>query len=192
MKSKWTNFDRDAPAVCYLRITTWVGTTVFGAEHWYGRLISGPRKDWKDHSNEVEVEHVLTADEAKRLNEGDEFSTYEAGGTSTRFFHKEDLIAEAVECYRAHFPRAKLLIEGDPTTLEPQLILDGPFDLAVKINSIVDECNVLGWWDHGNDDACEVLCEQWRQIWRNEIQTLAKKGRGQKGEGSKGRRAKRA
>lgn len=178
MKSKWDNFHHDTPAACFLRITTWVGTSAVGAEHWYGRFIYWSR-------NEIEVEHVLTADEAKRLNDGDGYNTYEAGDTSTRFFDREDLIAAAVECYRTHFPEAKLLIEGDPTTVQPQLILDGPFDLAVKINSIVDECNILGWWDAGEEaeQECEKLCEEWRQIWRNEVQTLDK-GRGQNREGS--------
>jgi hypothetical protein len=157
--------NRETPAICYLRITSWAGR-VSGAEHWYGKL-SGP------HKHEHEVQYTLTQAEADRLNV--DGLDYAAGEESRRFCSKEALIEVALACWQQHFPEARLLIEGNASTIEPQPVLAGPPDIAARINQLWRECEELGWWD-GDEAACEACkarSDEWKHIWKTEIEPLA-------------------
>jgi hypothetical protein len=155
--------------VCYLRINTWVGSSVCCAEHWYGKLICGPRGD----SKEIEVEYVLNKEEAKRLEDDDPCPThpYKAGETSHRFLSKAALLKAAAACWKTHFPSARFLIEGDPSASEPQWIISGPEDVKERVNALFAECERLNWWD-GDSKQVARLCNDWMRIWKREIEKV--------------------
>ena len=162
--------------VCYLRINTWVGSSVCCAEHWYGKLVCGPQD-----AREIEVQYILTREDAKRLEEGDPCPTnpYKAGETSSRFFSKAALLKAAIACWKTHFPNARFLIEGDPSTIEPQWILDGPEDVRVRVNALFEECERLGWWDGPDEEQVRRLSNQWEGIWKRSIQKTSKSKEGE-------------
>jgi hypothetical protein len=158
----------DTPAVCYLRITTWAGSRVCSAQHWYGTLSCGPRP-----RGEHDVQYILSQADADRLNNSD--GDYRAGEESGRFFSKDALIEAALACWQQHFPKARLLIEGTADTLEPQPVLAGSPDIAARINQLWRECEELGWWDGDASagEACEARSDVWLGIWKTEIEPLA-------------------
>lgn len=163
MQKKLPVVDTRTPNVVYLRGTTWVGSSVCCAEHWYGRFA------WQK-TRDVDVEHELTQEEADRLNVGDDWATYKPGDMSTRFFSLESMIDAARATWKLHFPEAKLLILGDPGTHEPQQVIDGPSRLMALITTLWQECEELGWWDGGHEPECEVLYEEWKRIWHAEVE----------------------
>jgi hypothetical protein len=148
------------PHVCYLRISTFVGSCVWCATHWYGKLICGKKK--------IDVLCTLTQEAADRFNQADPSTNpYRAGETTGRFPSKIALITAAMIQWQQ--TGARFLIQGDPATWEPQWVLAGPEDVRTRINAIFAECEQLGWWGK-NADKVGRLSNKWEQIWKKEVQ----------------------
>ena len=159
------------PAVCYLRMATWVDSSVAYAEHYYGRLACGDNR-----KTDVEVKHPLSAAEAERLNDTDGYTMhpYKAGELSARFFSREQLVTAAKACYRECFPSAILLIDGDSCVYDPQEVLDGPPDLVSRMNRIWQECEKLDFWEiAGNSERVNELFAEWHYLWLEHLQARA-------------------
>jgi len=150
--------------VVYLTLTTWTESScVAWAEHWYGRL----KQRRSGHERCHEVDYVLTAKDAKSLNEGDPTAPpYKAGERSGRFFSREAVIKAALECWQEHWPEADILILGDPLTLDPQEVLAGPEPLKSDINAIVEWCHSTGYYDAMQlNDEHKALRRDWLLLW---------------------------
>ncbi len=85
----------------------------------------------------IELSYEMTQADADEMNRQDgpyddpeEIASgyhgcYSAGDMSTRFLSKESLPEAALACWQTHFPKASVLIEGEPCVIEPQPILVG-------------------------------------------------------------------
>lgn len=151
--------------VVYCKISSWVGR-VFGAEHYYVDLQRGRYPD----RVEEKVYHKLTQSEADRLNrrriQDPEYPepTWEAGEEVGYFFSKERAVRGAVAAYKAKFPGAVILVEGDIGTYEPQLILDGPSETMEAINKLVERAEAIDWWED-DEEAMQIINDEWKEIW---------------------------
>ena len=63
-------------------------------------------------------------------------------------------------CWQTHYPAGRVLIEGEVRVIEPQPILAGPAEIMERINTLHAECEALGWWEDGNDDACDERVDE--------------------------------
>lgn len=151
--------------VVYLTLTTWTESCITWAEHWYGRLKQ--RKD--GHERNLEVDRILTAKDAKQLNESEHDPTappYKAGERTGRFFSRDAVIKAALECWQEHWPKADILILGDPLTLDPQEVLVGPEPLKTKINEIVHLCHTTNYYHAVQlSDEHKALRRRWLDLW---------------------------
>ncbi len=146
--------------IVFCTVTTWVGSSVCYAEHFYARLRRRSRKG----PEEIDLEYRVNSEEAKKLNEDDTLGTsaeYKAGETSERFFCLSKIKRVAAREYKKLMPGSELLILGASTTMEPQEILGGPPGLRRPANVIFRRCERLGWWDKGNDTTVQGLSDKW-------------------------------
>jgi len=157
--------------VVYLTLTTWAESScVTWAEHWYGML----KQRQNGHTRYREVSYVLTAKDAKRLNESDSTAPpYKTGEQSERFFSRDAVIKAALECWQKHWPKADILILGDLHILDPQEILAGPEPLKSDINAIVERCHSTGYYDTlQHNDEHKVLRRDWLLLWEEKHANL--------------------
>ena len=139
--------------ICFLKITSWVGTTAIGAKHYYGRLTFG--------KEQYEVRKRLSRAEAKELNEEDDSPRcYKVGGLSGRFVDRQELIDIATIKYKQVFPDALALCLGESYRLEPQEILDGPPDYKEKVNFWYKKAESIDWWER-NEKEMDKLVKEW-------------------------------
>jgi hypothetical protein len=91
----------------HLTISTWAGVSI-GAAHYYGRIHQPDTRRSKTYPmspdeerlyGDVEVEHALTADEARALTAKDDYH-WEAGTPTRRFDTKEHVMATAIAQWR--------------------------------------------------------------------------------------------
>lgn len=98
----------DHHVVC-LEIQSWRGIS-FNATHYYGKLRSYASNGQFTHAD---VEQVMTAEVAARLNKKDDTNgLYEAGDTTGRFDTRAAVIEAAVAQWRKSFPQGLILVEG--------------------------------------------------------------------------------
>ena len=76
-------------------------------------------------------------------------------------------------CWQTHYPAGRVLIEGEVRVIEPQPILAGPAEIMERKNTLHAECEALGWWADGNDDACDERVDEWMRIWNYQVEPLA-------------------
>jgi hypothetical protein len=138
-------------------------------EHYYARFhfhVEGDmeerfgRIDLKRH--EIDVEYTINAEEAERLNEGDEWNTYKAGDMSFRFLSHDKMMEKAREQWLLAAPHGKVLLSGDMCCCGPVEILEGPDDLKRIGNTLWRE------WEQSehDDDYCIALEKQWEALFK--------------------------
>jgi len=145
-------------APIFLSITTWAGTMALGI-HWYGRF-----EFREDHQKkEKQIQHKLTAYEARELSEPD--FKYKKGDTTTRFFSREQLLEKAKKEFKVKFPDRKVLLVGESSTLDPQEMLVGPTMLKAKANELHCKFELLGGWDKPeNEKKAEKIFKDWEKL----------------------------
>jgi hypothetical protein len=154
--------------VVYCKISSWVGR-VQSAEHYYVDLSCGRYSD-SDRVDRV-VRHNLTQSEADRLNRRDGISrkeldiqtAWEAGEEVGYFFSRERAVRGAIAAYKELSPDAILLVEGNISTYEPQLILDGPPEARKALNELYERAEANDWWE-GDEEAMQAIMDDWREI----------------------------
>jgi len=150
--------------IVFLTITTWVGTCVIGADHYYGRLrpLNG--------NQSFDVSYKLSKEDAKNLNRGIKPENvksigYKEGDESERFRSRKKLIAEAKKQFKKRFPKAKVLVLGDRGIIEPQEILVGPREFKSKINRLAKEYDKLDWDIDEDQPKIRKLEGEWQELW---------------------------
>jgi len=104
----------------FLSITTWAGT--FGM-HYYGSF-------WYNGKREDDVRWIPPEKHRKMLNEleYEKFSKLKKGEDTIKFLREYDLIEEAKKQWKKRFPKAEILIKGNPMSvhddIDESLILD--------------------------------------------------------------------
>jgi hypothetical protein len=115
--------------ITYLEIGCWKG---FGGEHYWGQV------KYKDHTIKGwDVEHPLSAKEAKYLNKKDEtsgFSRHKPGEMSERFETREELVAFTAKEVKKRHPESVLVV-GSVCSASPHEIVMAPerFKSRVKV-----------------------------------------------------------
>jgi hypothetical protein len=149
--------------IIFLEITSYRGGFGSGAEHYYGTF-----RPVDDYEIEVCLRKKMSVRDAAHLTRKDSYGfVYKAGESTKRFEDKEDLIKLGASVYKAHFPDAVILVCGDRSTLQPQLVLAcEDTGLMEKINGWYHECERLGWWNDGNNYQVGAICKEWRAVWK--------------------------
>ena len=159
--------------VAYCSITTWVGTSALGAQHYYGRIVFSDVSENLSYilSESDAIEHNKKA----RDNGRSHFEYVSPGESSESFYTKDDVRKEAIKCFLAgempdHWDGKKLslkgalfLIEGSPMVAQPQLILACIPGLEVETKALND-LFLAGkgwWWDTGFNKALDSLSNRW-------------------------------
>lgn len=144
----------------YLEVSSWVGTSAIGAQHYYGWLRSGDQEE--------QVKRVLTEAEAARLNKAerrmgrDEYAIWKPGDECPAFLDKEPLIAAAMASWKTLYPHADILVLGQRVVAEPQRILAGPKDVMDRVNDWYDEME----WNEYDPHALQDIGDDFREYWR--------------------------
>jgi len=152
--------------VATLQISTYVGTSI-GAFHYYGRLYFG--SEYEGH----ELEYKLSVSQAKALNKNDydfgrEYATpTKPGEMDGRFDTEEHIRLEAIAQWKAIYPEAIILVEGDHMHHGVQdRVLDGPKKLVSSLQKLVDRQNELGGGYYDNNEknwkSLDALSKKWR------------------------------
>ncbi len=139
----------------YLQITTWKGTLVWYAAHYYGCLRFGDER--------VDLQDKLTEAGAKRFNkaERDSLYKYKAGDETDRFSDEEKLIKSAIELFKKDDHGYEILLKGDNSYCDPKKVLAGSPEIMVEANKLFDQYEENGGWDCINKQKIERICEQW-------------------------------
>jgi len=131
----------------FLEITSWAFS--LGGEHFTGRIV-GYRDGKYSDFDAVQVQHKLTAKEAKALNKKDGargFSLHKPGHESDRFETPDQLRRSAIAIYKREFPHAKALMEGRGAVANAQRCIDGPQDFMEAVNLIVEQQKACGGYE---------------------------------------------
>jgi len=159
--------------IVYCEISTYIGTSVAWAEHWYGTLVAGSAGTKRGLPNRVELKQALTGTGAERMtrreNDG---TTWEVGEETNKFFFEDHVKSVAIEKYKLLFPGATILVDGRHGVCDPQPILDGPLDIVRTANRFVQRAHEVGWWE-GDEDAMQVICDEWDDFWEDVKCTLS-------------------
>jgi hypothetical protein len=144
--------------IVYLYITTWKGSCVGWAKHYYGSL-------WHN-GKRTEVSIPMTVSDAKNLNKEDDYNYYKRGDMLSRFENKEQLIRAAIKLYKKLYPETDLLIEGSSATLDPQKVLVGPLKLKNKLNDLYKQFEAYNGWGCNPEDepAVSRISNQWEEL----------------------------
>lgn len=147
--------------IVYLRIYSYRGLSI-GASHYYAELKGYDGNDLIVHN----LEKTLTPHEAAKLNDGSEYGLlYKAGQKYNGFNSEEELIKLAMDCFKTTFPDARILIRGDGVYYEPQKVLwCERQEVIAEVDSMIAECEKLGWFDNGNTKAVDKICDQWGRL----------------------------
>src|ERR1700682_5889941 len=111
---------KESIKIVWLQISSWVGSSVWYAEHYYGRLISGSYAD--KNRTEEQVQKPMTASEARERNKenhrkGDSWK-FKKGDMTGQFISEQDVVDAAVEMWKEKFPDGQVLIRGFAGTLD--------------------------------------------------------------------------
>jgi len=128
----------------YLEITTWKGTFVWYADHYYGSLRFGDER--------IDVNCKPTG--------GDE---------PCGFTDEEKLVKSATELFKQDSHGYEILIKGSSHVCFPQKILVGPSEIKAEANGLYNQyVNHEGGWNH----EMKNIFEKWDSIvgpvWENE------------------------
>ena len=157
--------------VAVLEVTSWVGSGICFAEHYYGKLKGslakkGEKSQWTNIQSweEIEVEYTLTAKEAAALNKeaaegGMLAANYQVGEMSTRFFSEEKLMVCAIELARSLGYDA--LVRGSYSCCSPQKILFGP--KMDQLNAIWERYEAL-FEDSNDPPGVEPYEKEWAAL----------------------------
>ena len=150
--------------IVYCEISTYIGTSVAWAEHWYGTLVVGGA-GWskKGLPDRLELKQTLTGTGAARMNRR-EGGDWEAGEETNKFFDEDRVKSVAIEKYKLLFPGATILVDGRHSVCDPQPLLDGPIDTVQTADLFVAEANDVGRWE-GDEDAMREICDRWDDFW---------------------------
>ncbi len=55
-------------------------------------------------------------------------------------------------------------MEGEKSVLDPQPIMDGPNEIKVAVNDLVERGEAVGWWD-GDEEAMQEIVDEWEELW---------------------------
>ncbi len=145
--------------IVYCEITTYIGTAVAWAEHWYANLV----RDARSLPKRIELKQTLTESGAARMNRR-EGGDWTAGEKTNRFFSEERLKEVAILEYKLLFPEATILVEARSGVCDHQPILDGPAEVVATANRFVKRAREVGGWE-GDEDAMQVICDEWDEFW---------------------------
>jgi len=152
--------------VC-LSITTFVGTCVMGAVHWYGRLHWRVPEDAEHRYCQRDVNYVLGTESAARLSEWDaDGPPYKVGDTSIRFFSEEHLRLTAQRTWKTVVPRGRVLIVCQSGELGPVEVLAGPSKLIRLGNQLWQSWEKIDFNTAVNDPRYLSLEKQWNALWQ--------------------------
>lgn len=154
--------------VIFLKITSYIGISP-GASHFYGELIP------QDRSDSVNLRYVLSERRATRINRdikhnspGDyDLMKVYPGQFYGGFYSEEEIIRLAKREWRDRFPEAEMLVLGDRSSAEPQLVLEGPKKDKETINRWFEKCEYLNW-DYDNplvEEITEDFWKYWCEFW---------------------------
>lgn len=152
--------------VVTLEIKTWNGISL-GATHYYGTLLGYVNGEYK----RVDVEKVMTATDARKLNKKDDWDGYRAGRKTQRFDTREDVIKAARDEWRTYFPKAKMLTMGQFAAGGPKEIIGCDNEeiaaAGMKLYALAEK---IGWWDkRANYAVMDCISDAWDVL----IATLA-------------------
>lgn len=147
----------DSHPIVYLSITSFRGLLGW-AEHYYGRLRCGEQ--------EADLQHVLTAAEARRANDKQDYGGWKKDDFTIAFSTEEAVIAEARRNWRGTLPDTALLVIASHCEIGPFEVLDGPPELVKKLNDINTRAQKV-WWrrDRSTDSQMNALCKEWETLW---------------------------
>ena len=148
--------------IVHLEINTWAGTAI-GAVHYYGELIG-----YSPYLN-VKVQTRLTKKRADKLNNNyhlkhpgaEHWEIFEPGDMSDKYDTPSQVKRVALRMYKRHFPKAKILLLGNPAYHEVKLVLDGPRSFKEVSRLAYKQCELLGWYDHGREDDVDAIYDKW-------------------------------
>lgn len=160
----------------YIKRSSWIGIGV-GASHYYGELVEVlPNRE----RNTVKLFDVITQSQATKLNQKiryvfkdnpDLADVYHKGDEHDGFNSIDDLINKAKEVWKDRFPNAVVLLDGDPSNLEPKIIIDTTLDeqdnavVHQKSKELYDKCEAISWWDYKkNDDLMEAYTDEFDNL----------------------------
>lgn len=147
----------------YLQISTFQGGFAINAIHYYGCL--------KFRTNEIEygtktieIEKVLTREEAVKLtkHDGGDFK-WKKGMSTTRFENEAEIKAIALEKYKSLCDGEAILVLGRYGIVEPQEILDGPEEYKKKVNKLYSEAVAIDFWEK-DDKMMTQICDKWNKL----------------------------
>lgn len=141
-----------ANVVC-IEISSFAGVCP-GASHFFAQLCS---RDLR-----IELTHALTRPQALELNKKLETRLFRAGNHSSTFFSQQEIIDEAKEVWRQHFPDAKVLILGRIAVCEPQHVLVGPRGYQGPVNRLAKRREKLEWFSDLKE--LDAICAEWEAL----------------------------
>lgn len=143
--------------IVYAHIKTYQGLSL-GASHWFGKLKT-------DGCETIELTRVITAQEAETLNKKSKGETYDAGEMTNKWSSRVSVRVEAIRVYGQSFPLAVLLIEGRIACRDPQHVLIGPPGVQEKLNALVEQAQMIGFWDYTrHENTMQRIADEWDAI----------------------------
>lgn len=115
-----------------------------GAVHYYGEL----RYDDKESQfgfGRIGVSRTLTQADADKINEEDDWASYSAGDTSSRFYTKDDVIEAGIKTAREKFGDDIILRLNSFTSAQCERTIYAPEHIMAELKPVEDAWFAL--WD---------------------------------------------
>jgi len=151
--------------IIHLSITDWGAS--LGGEHFYAKMwytINGERKA-------LELSTILTAKDAKRLNEKDKEEYYQEGESTIRFNTIDDIVDEALSQSKKLGLEVDLMLSGSggfASVSEPLWSRDKK--IYKRIKELYDKAEEIGWYSHPKypeklrDEKMEAIDDEFNSI----------------------------
>jgi len=129
--------------IAILEISSWAGISI-GATHCYGDVwIQGEK---------IELQKVLTKEEAEIKTNIDEGYRWKAGDTTGGFDSEKEIRIIAINICKKN-PSVKLLLEGTYCVADVQKAIYGDPKIISKINKLYKKADKIGFWDHREHES---------------------------------------
>lgn len=136
--------------VAYLKITTWVGSAVGYAQHYYGTIYFGDNQ-WSAKTPKKDVKFKIDSRQAIEFNKEEPDLIRmglgnKPGDMSTRFTDRDMLIKKGTKLFKKDPKGCDVLLEGDSGYVDPHKMLAGPKDVMEKGNKLYEEFEEYDGW----------------------------------------------
>jgi len=165
----------------YLNITSWVGTSAIGAQHYYGKLKWRTVKDRYEY-HELELKRPMTAKEIRQQNTENAENGYtwkiKKGELTRGFMTRDEVVSTGkAKASKLFNTDSYILLDGDGGSLSAQPLLYCPTSLesvANKINELASVWDRIGGYGYAfsaankaRDDRAEQIDAEWLTLMRS-------------------------